>query len=988
MSTRSTRINRRGLRLASVLVAAGLTLSAAPNALADDDSGLLTLTEAQTEELAHHAQVDVYGDGQAYDPLDVAARPDGSAPSDGTDAADAAGTGGQSSLDDAATDAVPWKVTQRSAVEGVQGMAATVAVGGAGGDYFTLHSLGTVQRRTAGGKQLWTRDTASLYADWKVTNVRPWQTEPYPARIVMGFNAVSPFTPASDQGYDTGDLTGDGVDDVAFTAAVGDTPYRPFNSPGSTLPTGTFVTVLDGATGKTLWSKLYAGAFQVKLAGKTLVVADSAYFNLNSPAGSKTTLNGIRFSYADGRLTPSETWTHDVGTYTGVMWGGLEPLGDGMLAASWNQWRKYTSDQTPSGHTMVFDLKDGSVKWSATDRMYSRRLHLDASRDRLVALEQSDPGEGIQYQVVSYSRADGTRTVLDTRVNALPLTMAIGDLQGGAKPEYVVSESTLDGPDTNPSMNANSVRALNGDNAALLWSRTVKRDPVSGSDSGAAWGLKIAGGKVVASYLDDQGSKTADNRGAIRFARLAVLSGGNGAVKWEKRGVLASQLSAQPYYRNNGWHLRTVDSNQNVRVYNAGSGKQEDLLPLQGQVFAAASTDIDGDKKQDLVVGGQSNGLFAFAGPSLVAGEPKQLWSAVLPGQVHQVVKADINGDGRDELIVAADSAAAVVDARTGKILNTIDGGGQFVRNLAAADLDGDGAAEIVVATDKVRAYKGNGSLLWEYTAPANVGSAIFADVSVADGKVYAQYQTRGVSAPDTVPVGGVALNGKDGSVAWSFTPQPGAGTDGKVYGIPLRAGTFASPGIPYAEGHAVVYTYVTRQSNATVYNNSQTISVQIRDGRTGELLHEALAGGPGTMSNWSTGPQGLIMGSNASVRTFAANGRDYQTYTYADTRTAGFARGPGGLQVLVGGGVQSISTYDPAALTAGANYPAPVTGAALLGAQEFFTGDLDGDGVDEIVSLNFDDYGTDRSYGLVGGGYYQPFTAMRQLITLTIDTP
>lgn len=99
----------------------------------------------------------------------------------------------------------------------------------------------------------------------------------------MGYNAVSPFTPASDQGYVTGDLTGDGVDDVVFSASVGVSPYRPFTSPGSTLPNGTFVTVLDGRTGKTLWSKLYAYAYNVKLVGKTLVVTDAPYYNLNSP---------------------------------------------------------------------------------------------------------------------------------------------------------------------------------------------------------------------------------------------------------------------------------------------------------------------------------------------------------------------------------------------------------------------------------------------------------------------------------------------------------------------------------------------------------------------------------------------------------------------------------------------------------------------------------------------------------------------------------
>lgn len=85
-------------------------------------------------------------------------------------------------------------ISPKSTVEGMRGLAATVPTGGKGGDYFTLHSLGSVQRSKADGTALWRRDNASLYADWGVKNSRPWQTEPYPARIVMGYNAVSPFT--------------------------------------------------------------------------------------------------------------------------------------------------------------------------------------------------------------------------------------------------------------------------------------------------------------------------------------------------------------------------------------------------------------------------------------------------------------------------------------------------------------------------------------------------------------------------------------------------------------------------------------------------------------------------------------------------------------------------------------------------------------------------------------------------------------------------
>ncbi|MEV6110169.1 hypothetical protein AB0M28_36505 [Streptomyces sp. NPDC051940] len=965
-----TAINRRGLRLASALLASGLALSAAPAVAQADDSELLTLTDAQADELTHRIMPDIYGDGRSLDPRQAV-----------EDTADGATT-----TDDSSTTATPaWKLNKKSAVEGAQGMAATYPVGGTGGDYFTVNGLLPIKRFGADGKELWSRDSTSLHEDWGIKPLRVYQPEPYPAAVVMGFNAVSPFSTASDQGVTTGDLTGDGVDDVVFTAEVGVYPYRPFTSPGSSLPNGTFVTVLDGATGKTLWSKLFAAAYNVKLVGKTLVVADSAYYNLNSPAGSKATLTGIRFGYADGKLTPSQSWTYDAGTYTGVLWGALEPIGGGLLAASWNQDRNATASLTPSGHTLVIDTADGSLKWAKTGRNYVRQLHLDAARGRIVALEQSDYREGMKYEITSYAPADGTRTSLTTRINALPLALEIGDLQGDTKPEYTVSESTVDGV----FMSSNSVRALNGDDASLLWARTVKR-PRNEGDVGAAWGIQVVDGKVVASYMDDNDTTNAGNRGSIHYARLSVLAGNNGAVKWEKRGIVGSMLGTQPYLKDRGWRVRTVDTNQNVLSYNLGSGKRESLLPLEGIPYTATATDINGDKKQDLVVGGSSNGVFAYDGPSLVAGQPKRLWSAVLPGRVVQVVKADTTGDGRDEIVVAASSAAAVVDARTGKVLSVMEApAGEYVRNVVASDLDGDGAAEVAVGTDKLRAYEGDGTLKWEYTVPAEIGTPAFADLSAADGKVYAEFQTRGVNpGAGGVPVGGVAVNGKDGSVAWSFTPQAPAGTTGVVLGIVPRAATFASPGIPYADGHAVVYTQIVRTDASKFPPNTLVNLVQIRDGRTGELLHEVKVGGYATLANWSTGPEGLVEGALAGLRSYGPNGEDRLLNSPSDIRSSSFATGPDGARVLVATGTQFATLFDPAVLTAGVNYPRPVTEYFAGGAREHFVADLDGDGKDEVLLLTFDDYGADLTAGLVGNVVSQPYTAIRSLITLSIDKP
>ncbi|MFB7220298.1 FG-GAP-like repeat-containing protein [Streptomyces sp. NPDC056227] len=976
--------SRPALRLASALVAAGLALSAAPPALAaGDDSGLLTLTDSQAEKLEGHAQLNAYADADR-ETID----PQGANTGSGTSGADQGADSG-SHLDegtgtDAGTDAAVT-ISPKSTVEGVRGLAATVPTGGKGGDYFTLHSLGSVQRSKADGTALWRRDNASLYADWGVKNSRPWQTEPYPARIVMGYNAVSPFTPASDQGYVTGDLTGDGVDDVVFSASVGVNPYRPFTSPGSSLANGTFVTVLDGRTGRTLWSKLYAYAYNVKLVGKTLVVTDAPYYNLNSPAAATATVSGIRFSYADGALTPSATWTYDTGVRAGTAWGALEDLGGGLVAASYNQ--RKTATAAGRGHTLVLDTEDGAVKWQTDSTLYSRQLHLDTTRGRLVALEQSDPNNGVKYELDSYSLADGKRTTLDTRINALPIDMTMGDLRNDRKPEYVVSESTL-----SPTLwlNANTVRVVDGtDPSSLLWSSTVKRDADNGHDGPSAWSLDVVDGSLVTAAQDDTGMNTAENPGGGQYASLTVFSG-SGDVRWQEKGIGASPMFNQVYRDADGQHIRTVDQNQNIRTYGFGNGKQQSLLPLQGDLSSAQSSDIDGDKKNDLVVGGKSNGVWAYSGPSLTAGKPKLLWKATVPGQVHRIEKGDVDGDGHDDFVVAADTAVAVLDGRTGKVIERIDGGGQFVRSVTVADLDDDKRADIVVPTDKVRAYRGDGSALWTYGAPDSAGSVVFGDLAVGEGRVYAQYANTGSLDKESPAVDGVALDAKTGLVRWSAAPKaPAASVDGKLYGTVLNRGVFTSPEIPYADGHAVVYTWVAVTSTTaegTPDASSLRTVVEIRDSRTGEVLHQGLAGGIWTVGNFFTGPEGLVLAGTASFRTFAAGGKDYSIFTLPTTNTGGFLTGPGGRRLLVGGVEAGLDLWDPSVLTADHNYPAGVGRITLMGARNYFSGDLDGDGVDEVVNLGFDETGYDRMTELLGGRYLNQFTAISQMTVSTLS--
>ncbi|MEU2022185.1 VCBS repeat-containing protein [Streptomyces sp. NPDC016469] len=957
--------SRRALRLASGLVAAGLALTAAPHALAaaDSDSGSgMRLTNAQATKLAERMQPDLYGDGGAT--------------------ADAAKTDADSGASTSASANIT--VTSKSTIENVHGYAATMPVNNKG-DYFTLHSLAHVTRTAADGTEQWTRATDDLYADWGIRPLRAWEKELYPPHVQMGYNAVSPFTPDSDQGYDTGDLTGDGVPDVVFSANVGMSPPSGVVIPGTTMTSGTMVTVLDGTTGKTVWSKYYTFAGQVKIVDGALLVADSPKYNDNAPASSTAKLTSTRFSYEGGKLTESSTWTYDTGTSAPATWGALQDLGGGKAAVAWNL--RKTATTASRGRALVLDMNDGAVQWQTDSSLYVRQLRVDEGRGQLVAVEQADFTDEMRYELSAYDLADGRRTTLDTRFNVVPTALAVGDLSGKADAEYAVSESSLT---DSLFVNASTIRVLDGDDPeTALWQHTTKRDPSNSEDGPSTWRLDVVGKKLVAAGKDDTAIGTAANSGN-RYASLTVFNG-KGKVAWQTKGATASPTFQDVYKDKHGRHIRVVDADQNVRTYAFKDGTQEQLTPLQGDMAYGKSLDIDGDKKDDFVEGGTSHGIWAYSGTSLLDGKPKKLWQTTLPGSVHGIESADVTGTKTPETVVATDDAVVVLDSRTGAILNTIDGSGQFVRSVTFADVDGDKKSEILVPTDKLRVYKGNGKALWTYAAPADAGDVQFSAPSMGDGKVYVQYTSENSLDLSAPVMRAVQLEAKTGALGWAEEPKaPAKALDGKVRAGLLDHAVYASPAIPYADGHAVVYTWVawlpSGLSGADAFSPHNV--TEIRDGRTGEVLHTAATGGLWTHSNYLDG-DGVLLGSGtAAIYSFSADGdADNRVFTVPPAQYATWITAPNGDKVIATGGQGGVYFWDPAVLTGDQQYPDYLGKAANAGgARNYATGDFDGDGAEEVVMLNYDERGVNQGAALIGSAYLVPNQSTHYTITLKLS--
>ena len=181
--------------------------------------------------------------------------------------------------------------------------------------------------------------------------------------------------------------------------------------------------------------------------------------------------------------------------------------------------------------------------------------------------------------------------------------------------------------------------------------------------------------------------------------------------------------------------------------------------------------DIDGDGKPEVVIGSDSNCVYALNGE-----DGSMLWSYCVTYDVSSSPAiADIDGDGKSEIIFGTEGGYVyVLNGEDGSILwSYYTGYNIYYSSPAIGDIDGDGKQEIVIGCGYyVYALNGeDGSNAWSYHTSGSVySSPAIGDID-GDGKIEVVFG----SYDNYV----YALNGEDGSRAWSYY------TDGDVTSSP-----------------------------------------------------------------------------------------------------------------------------------------------------------------------------------------------------------
>jgi outer membrane protein assembly factor BamB len=193
------------------------------------------------------------------------------------------------------------------------------------------------------------------------------------------------------------------------------------------------------------------------------------------------------------------------------------------------------------------------------------------------------------------------------------------------------------------------------------------------------------------------------------------------------------------------WQLRIatfqameVQKEQNVSTW----GSEDDPFTAYGSFII---TDVDGDGKDEFVVGGCIGGMGILRSDHSILWWKRRVYNDLLlrlPGV------ADIDNDGIKEIGVGhADGDFVCYNGLDGSVKWSLNVGA-VTTDIQSCDIDGDGKVEFVTGTSDGQLLAiGDGRLKWEYNFGYSVGNPIIADfnndglpeiiVAVGDGYLY-----------------------------------------------------------------------------------------------------------------------------------------------------------------------------------------------------------------------------------------------------------
>lgn len=798
------------------------------------------------------------------------------------------------------------------------------------GVYARLHWDGDVSVVDRDGDLIWSVDARTLHEAWNL----PFLRIPY---LLYGGNPSDPFTTLSDRPFDVGDLTGDGVEDIAAAH------WAPIGCPGNTsfIP---HITVVDGTDGRVLWAESLAGtATQVRILDGLLLVGEQA------ARGAAARVHALSLEQNGDSWRVGEAWRLDTGAAPGSILD-IEPAGENQALIAWTG-AALGGGTSARGTIALVNTITGAVAWSVNTAGYPRSVAVDLEGGGVVAHTQSDPGQAWDVTILRLDLTNGAETARRTLEDTILLDLELSDVH----PEPGVEVLTADvriapNASLDDDIGEGRVTALGAAGLTPLWTRSWGAPQVA-----FPYRLVAGEGTVAVGTYEHP---AVDN---VYFSRLHGLDGATGEVRWSRAESVPFPLYLGAGERNGRTVVVGSTFTQRFTVWDPATGAPLLERGLPGHVYGLEVIDVNEDGKEDLLLGFESGAVVAADGNDL-KGAPTPLWELDVTHQVHELRLADLDADGAPELVVASEEAVVVANPMTGEARYTLPFPGELIWTVTVADLDADGRSDLLVPSTTLTAWRGSdGGAMWEY-APIPIGDTHFSTPAVApDGTVAVQIVYQYPTRPVNHGIGKVThahhaflrgLDGATGNLLWSADD-----VEKGVKTTQWRSVGYGDVDGTGKGGFLVAY----RGSAPTAGATSREVKAVAIDPDTGASLGEHL-------SDTHAVPTGIadlggrLMATNwyGAIRFDGAQARELEVGGPRQMGTADL--GVWGPVTLVTN-TQSVFAYqEDLGMWSPQDQPRPQLALAYgpppdhrLWNGAFKVADLDGDGVDEVITHLFD---------------------------------
>jgi len=562
---------------------------------------------------------------------------------------------------------------------------------------------------------------------------------------------------------DTGDVNGDGIDDVAFAHSY-------------LLGYDNYLGVLDGTDGSVIWeSTVDYEALNVILSD----IDDDG--NLEAVFGVYTDSDESIVQVRDA-ATGNIEWEYTLGTSQtspDICLFSFDIDNDGDLDL-------IVGNRYVDEHIVAFDGDSNTPMWISEDLN-------GCPRDLAFA---DINGDGfIEIAAATYDRIQILNAISGTKkwyypVDGTVASVSCGDLDGDGIKDVVGSGGAgFSGSD--PSESVWALRTT--DISYLLWE----------------FGIEGYGNALVIADLN--GDPCMDVAAVTSYDKVWAINGEDGTELWHWEST------------DNLYAVTSGDFNGDGQIDIAVAGADQRVTALDGsdgsiiwqftepsdQIYRRClqAADLNGDGKDDVAVGSDDEHVYAVDGSS-----GSELWSISMGGDIEEVELAQMDGSGPLDVVVAVGhpgNKVAVIDGSNGEILWEYTENIEDVKHVEAMDVNGDGVTDIAIGVPPMGSNPGKVVMVDGETHQEiwSINTPIGYEYCLSHGDL------NGDGIPDVVVGGSLeskkvfAYDGQDGSELWSFT------TNGEINVVCVS--DVDNSGTPdVVAGSTDQYVYVLRGNN------------------------------------------------------------------------------------------------------------------------------------------------------------------------------